>query len=130
MQDGGQRDPAAGMHAALIAVFSELRRAVLRPGRPSGFMARQPQSESRIMTNKDAIEAVSVAFAAGDISGFVARPSDDIVWNEAEGSALADRGRFGGPQAILDGVFERLAKTFGKLTPDIGTVPARELVGA
>jgi ketosteroid isomerase-like protein len=59
--------------------------------------------------NLDLIRAIYAALAAGDIPGVVSRMSPDIVWNEAESFPLADRNPYRGPDAILGGVFARLA---------------------
>ncbi len=58
--------------------------------------------------NLDLIRAIYDAFAAGDITGVVARMSPGIVWNEAESFVYADGNPYVGPEAILSGVFARL----------------------
>jgi ketosteroid isomerase-like protein len=59
--------------------------------------------------NVDLVRGIYDAFAAGDIAGVVARMSPDIVWNEAENFPCADRSPYRGPDAILAGVFGRIA---------------------
>ena len=59
--------------------------------------------------NVDLIRGIYEAFAAGDIPGVVARMSPDIVWNEAENFPYADNNPYRGPDAILGGVFARIA---------------------
>jgi ketosteroid isomerase-like protein len=59
--------------------------------------------------NVDLIRAVYDAFAAGDVPGVLARFAPDIVWNEAENFPYADRNPYEGPDAIVSGVFARLA---------------------
>jgi ketosteroid isomerase-like protein len=74
------------------------------------------------LTNTQVIEAMYAAFAAGDIPGVLALLADDIVWNEAEGNKLSDRSPYVGPQAVLEGVFERLAEDFEEFAVDIDTI--------
>lgn len=74
------------------------------------------------MTNKEVIEALYAAFAAGDIPAVTALMADDIHWSEAEGNKLADRSPYIGPQAVVDGVFQRLAEDFEQFEVDIDTI--------
>jgi ketosteroid isomerase-like protein len=81
------------------------------------------------MTNQEIVETMYAAFAAGDIPGVLALLADDIVWNEAEGNKLADRSPYLGPQAVLEGVFQRLAEDFEEFAVEIDTILAQgELV--
>ena len=59
--------------------------------------------------NIDSIRALYSSFAAGDVPGVLARMSPDIVWNEAENFPYADRSPYRGPDAIVSGVFARIA---------------------
>ena len=59
--------------------------------------------------NVDLIRSIYDAFAAGDIPGVVDRMSPDIEWNEAENFPYADNNPYRGPEAILTGVFGRIA---------------------
>ncbi|WP_394648928.1 nuclear transport factor 2 family protein [uncultured Sphingomonas sp.] len=63
------------------------------------------------MTNIDIIKALYAGFAAGDMPAILADMAPDIAWTEAEGYPYA--GTFHGPQAIVDGVFIRLATEWG-----------------
>ncbi|MEO9822867.1 MAG: nuclear transport factor 2 family protein [Paracoccaceae bacterium] len=74
------------------------------------------------MTNKEVIEALYAAFAAGDIPAVTALMADDIHWSEAEGNKLADRSPYIGPQAVVEGVFQRLAKDFETFEVEIDTI--------
>jgi uncharacterized protein len=49
------------------------------------------------------------AFARGDVAAFVAALDPGIVWNEAEGFMYADGNPYVGPDAIMKGVFARIA---------------------
>ena len=59
--------------------------------------------------NVDLIRSIYDAFGAGDIPGVVGRMSPDIEWNEAENFPYADNNPYRGPEAILTGVFGRIA---------------------
>jgi hypothetical protein len=59
--------------------------------------------------NLEAIQAIYAAFASGDIPGVVGRMSPDIEWREAENFPYSDGNPYRGPDAILGGVFARLA---------------------
>lgn len=59
--------------------------------------------------NVDTVKAIYGAFATGDIPSVVAAMSPDIEWNEAENFHYADGNPYRGPDAILGGVFARLA---------------------
>jgi len=58
--------------------------------------------------NLSVIDGLYKAFAIGDIPTVLASMNANIVWNEAEGNALADGNPYKGPDAILNGVFARL----------------------
>jgi hypothetical protein len=49
------------------------------------------------------------AFGRGDVPTVIGLMDPQIVWNEAENFPLADRNPYVGPEAILTGVFARLA---------------------
>ena len=55
------------------------------------------------------VRAIYDAFAAGDIAAVLARMSPDMVWNEAENFPYADGNPYVGADAILAGVFGRIA---------------------
>ena len=55
------------------------------------------------------IRGVYDAFGKGDVPAVLGAMSPDIVWNEAENFPLADGNPYVGPDAILQGVFARLA---------------------
>lgn len=59
--------------------------------------------------NVDLVRSIYEAFAAGDVPGVLGAMSEDMVWNEAENFPYADGNPYRGPQAILGGVFARLA---------------------
>ena len=55
------------------------------------------------------VRSIYAGFATGDIPAVLALLSPDIVWNEAENFPYADGNPYVGPDAILNGVFARLA---------------------
>ncbi|HEX8667922.1 MAG TPA: nuclear transport factor 2 family protein [Allosphingosinicella sp.] len=59
--------------------------------------------------NLDLIRGLYECFAAGDVAGVLARMSPDMVWNEAESFPYADGNPYVGHDAVVSGVFARLA---------------------
>jgi ketosteroid isomerase-like protein len=57
----------------------------------------------------DVIRGMYEAFARGDVPGVMSNLAPDLIWNEAENFVYADRNPYLGPQAVLDGIFMRLA---------------------
>ena len=62
--------------------------------------------------NIAAVGALYANFGKGDVPAVLAAMDPKIVWNEAEGNALADRNPYIGPDAVLKGVFERALTDF------------------
>jgi len=58
--------------------------------------------------NLSVIDGLYKAFAVGDIPTVLGALNDKVVWNEAEGNALADGNPYIGPDAVLSGVFARI----------------------
>jgi ketosteroid isomerase-like protein len=58
---------------------------------------------------KAVVETVYVAVAEGDMERFAGLMAPDIVWNEAEGNPYADKNPYVGPDAVMSGLFGRLA---------------------
>ena len=50
------------------------------------------------------------SFAKGDVEAVLSMMSKDIEWNEAENFPYADGNPYIGPDAILSGIFARLAE--------------------
>ena len=55
------------------------------------------------------------AFGKGDMPYVLGMFAPELVWNEAENFVYADRNPYVGPQAVLEGVFKRLATGVGRL---------------
>ena len=58
--------------------------------------------------NVNIIDGIYKAFGTGDMPAVLATMDTGILWNEAEGNALADGNPYKGPEAVLKGVFARL----------------------
>lgn len=52
------------------------------------------------------------SFVQGDIEAVVATLSDDLDWRESESFFLGDRNPYTSPAAVVEGVFNRIAKEF------------------
>lgn len=52
------------------------------------------------------------SFVRGDIDAVVATLSDDLVWNESESFFLGDGNPYLTPAAVVENVFNRIAKNF------------------
>lgn len=74
--------------------------------------------------NLQLVRAIYDAFAAGDVPTFLGHLDPGIVWNEAEGFPYADRNPYVGIDALVVGVFARLAEDWA----DFRVVPG-EFVG-
>ena len=59
--------------------------------------------------NVSLVKEIYAAFGSGDVPAAVAAMSPQIVWNEAENFPYADGNPYVGAEAILGGVFARLA---------------------
>ena len=64
------------------------------------------------------------AFAAGDVPALLASFAPDLVWNEAEGFPYADGNPYVGGEAVVAGVFARVATDWLGFQVEVG-----ELVG-
>lgn len=63
-----------------------------------------------MQSNLEVVRGLYAAFASGDVPAFLARLSPDLLWCEAEGFPMADRNPYRGPEAVLQGVFGRIAE--------------------
>jgi steroid delta-isomerase-like uncharacterized protein len=71
------------------------------------------------LLNADNVSVVSelyANFSKGDVPAVLAAMDQNVVWNEAEGNALADGNPYKGPDAVLKGVFERVLAGFPNFT--------------
>jgi ketosteroid isomerase-like protein len=60
-------------------------------------------------SNVELIRGLYAAFAKGDVPTVLGSMSPDMEWREADGFLYADGNPYVGPNAILNGVFMRLA---------------------
>ena len=68
------------------------------------------------MSALETIKAAYAAFGRNDPSVLFAAMDPAIDWSEAEGTPLADRNPYVGPQAIGEGVFARLLAAIDNFT--------------
>ncbi|MGB7417789.1 MAG: nuclear transport factor 2 family protein [Erythrobacter sp.] len=73
------------------------------------------------MTNKEVVEALYSAFAAGDMDAAATVMAPDMTWNEAENYIFADRNPYVGAEAVFGGVFGRTAELFDDFAVEVGT---------
>jgi hypothetical protein len=59
------------------------------------------------MGNKEIIDGLYTAFARGDVPAVLGAFTDNIEWNEAEGSMYG--GTYTGPNAVLENIFMKFA---------------------
>jgi ketosteroid isomerase-like protein len=60
-------------------------------------------------TNMALIRGMYESFSRGDVAAVLRGMHERIQWREAENFIYADRSPYVGPQAVLEGVFTRLA---------------------
>lgn len=65
------------------------------------------------------VRGIYDSFAAGDVPAVLGAMSPAIVWNEAENFPLADRNPYVGPDAIVQGVFARLAEQWNGFAVEV-----------
>ena len=73
------------------------------------------------MSAFETIKAAYAAFGRNDPSVLFAAMDPAINWNEAEGTPLADRNPYVGPQAVGEGVFGRMVAAIDNFTAVPGT---------
>ncbi len=75
--------------------------------------------------HSETIRSMYDAFARGDVVFVMGMFSPDLIWNEAENFVYADGNPYVGPQAVLGGVFVRLATEW-----DGFSVGPEEIIGS
>ncbi len=68
----------------------------------------QPAASSQ--SNAQRIRSLYDAFARGDVPTVLGSLDPNIVWMEAENINYADRNPYRGPQAVAEGVFQRIGQ--------------------
>jgi len=66
------------------------------------------------------VRGIYESFAAGDVPAVLGAMSPDMVWNEADNFPLADRNPYVGHDAIVQGVFARLAEQWDGFAVEVG----------
>ena len=72
--------------------------------------------------NLDRVRGLYDAFAAGNVPGFLSQLDPGIRWNEAEGFPYCDRNPYVGPEAVVAGVFARLAQDWDGFRVEVGEI--------
>lgn len=67
-------------------------------------------------SNVDIVKGIYDAFARGDVPAVLGTFDPGIQWREAEGFLYADRNPYMGPQAVAEGLFQRLVSDIEGLT--------------
>jgi uncharacterized protein len=70
--------------------------------------------------NITVIRGIYESFGTGDVASVLGQMHQHIEWREAENFIYADRSPYRGPQAVLEGVFMRLASEWAdfKVMPE------------
>ena len=68
------------------------------------------------------VRSMYAAFATGDLPAFLALLDPRIRWNEAEGFPYSDRNPYVGPEAVVEGVFARLASDWDGFRVEVGEI--------
>lgn len=68
------------------------------------------------------VQSLYAAFASGDVPAFLAKLDPDVVWNEAESFPYSDRNPYRGADAIVSGVFQRIAQDFDGFRVEVGEI--------
>ena len=58
--------------------------------------------------NRDIVKGIYHAFGKGDVPAVLGALAPEVQWREAESILYADRNPYVGPQAVLEGVFQRV----------------------
>jgi ketosteroid isomerase-like protein len=91
--------PAGSFRARILEVVG------LAAGRPRG----ERKGSAMPQDNATLVRSLYEAFGRGDVPTVLGAMDPGIVWNEAENFPYADRNPYVGPDAVLQGVFMRLA---------------------
>jgi ketosteroid isomerase-like protein len=66
--------------------------------------------------SRDVVKRIYDAFARGDVPAVLGSFDPNIEWKEAEGFLYADGNPYVGPQAVAEGVFQRLVAAVEQFT--------------
>jgi uncharacterized protein len=73
----------------------------------------------------DIVRGIYDAFGKGDVPGVLGSLDERVRWQEAEGTKYADRNPYTSPQAVAEGVFQRIVADL----PDFAVVPGSFIEG-
>lgn len=59
-------------------------------------------------SNARLVSSLYEAFGRGDVPAVLGAFDQNVIWEEAEGSNYADKSPYRGPQAVAEGLFQRL----------------------
>lgn len=66
--------------------------------------------------NEDTIKGIYDAFGKGDVPAVLGALDPQVQWNEAEGHRYAEGNPYVGPQAVAEGVFQRIMSDLDNFT--------------
>jgi len=66
------------------------------------------RSKTDSTSNARLVSSLYEAFGRGDVPAVLGMFDQNLVWEEAEGSTYADKSPYRGPQAVAEGLFQRL----------------------
>jgi uncharacterized protein len=75
--------------------------------------------------NGDIVKALYDAFGKGDVAAVLGAFDPEIQWREAENFLYADGNPYTGPQAVAEGVFQRIVSD----VENFAVLPERYVVG-
>jgi ketosteroid isomerase-like protein len=75
-----------------------------------------PPPATPVAANSETVKGVYEAFAKGDVPTVLAAMDSTIQWSEAESFMYADRNPYVGPQAVAEGVFQRVVTDVDSFT--------------
>jgi ketosteroid isomerase-like protein len=84
------------------------------------------QTEDHMDTNGEIVKALYDAFGRGDVAAVLGAFDPEIQWREAESFLYADGNPYVGPQAVAEGVFQRLVSAVG----NFAVLPERFIEGS
>lgn len=75
--------------------------------------------------NADIVKGTYDAFARGDVPAVLGALDPEVEWREADNFRYADRNPYVGPEAVAEGVFQRITSD----VEDLAVVPANIIDG-
>ncbi|WP_273567347.1 nuclear transport factor 2 family protein [Maribacter halichondriae] len=66
--------------------------------------------------NRAIVNGMYQSFSTGDIPAVLASLDQKVIWMEAEGNSLADGNPYKGPDAVLNGIFNKIGENYESFT--------------